>query len=138
MSAASAKTVLSVTDSRTGRTYEIPITDGAISAVVLGQIKVSRLPMSKARRHAYKRTRARTRSLFYSRFGRDKALPLSRPLFGIRLHRGPGRRFDSVLQSTSARSRRPLIRDALSHSCSSTMRSCWTPSSLSSPSEIAD
>lgn len=41
MSASTAKTVLSVTDSRTGRTYEIPITDGAISAVDLGQIKVS-------------------------------------------------------------------------------------------------
>jgi citrate synthase len=41
MSASTAKTVLSITDSRTGRTYEIPIRDGAISAVDLGQIKVS-------------------------------------------------------------------------------------------------
>jgi citrate synthase len=41
MSASTAKTVLSITDSRTGRTYEIPIRDEAISAVDLGQIKVS-------------------------------------------------------------------------------------------------
>ena len=41
MSASTPKTVLSVTDSRSGRTYEIPIMDGAISAVDLRQIKVS-------------------------------------------------------------------------------------------------
>src|SRR5215469_16292223 len=33
--------VLHVTDSRTGRTYELPITDGAIRALDLRQIKVS-------------------------------------------------------------------------------------------------
>ncbi len=41
MSASTAKTVLSITDSRTGRTYEIPIRDEAISAVDLRQIKVT-------------------------------------------------------------------------------------------------
>jgi citrate synthase len=40
MCASTAKTVLSITDSRTGRTYEIPIRDEAISAVDLRQIKV--------------------------------------------------------------------------------------------------
>ena len=33
--------VLQVTDSRTGRSYEIPITDGAIRAIDLRQIKVT-------------------------------------------------------------------------------------------------
>jgi citrate synthase len=41
MSASAAQTVLYITDSRTGLTYEIPIRDGAISAVDLKQIKVS-------------------------------------------------------------------------------------------------
>jgi citrate synthase len=41
MSASTAKTVLSITDSRTGRSYEIPIRDEAISAVDLRQIKVT-------------------------------------------------------------------------------------------------
>ena len=33
--------VLQVTDSRTGRSYDLPITDGAIRAADLRQIKVS-------------------------------------------------------------------------------------------------
>jgi len=33
--------MLQVTDSRTGRSYELPITDGAIRAIDLRQIKVS-------------------------------------------------------------------------------------------------
>ena len=41
MSALAAKAVLSITDSRTGRIYEIPIKDEAISAVDLRQIKVT-------------------------------------------------------------------------------------------------
>ena len=41
MSTSAAKSVLSITDSRTGRTYEISIGDGAINAVDLRQIKVS-------------------------------------------------------------------------------------------------
>jgi citrate synthase len=40
MGASATKDVLSVTDGRTGRNYEIPIRDGAISAVDLRQIKV--------------------------------------------------------------------------------------------------
>src|SRR6201986_3728294 len=32
---------LQVTDTRTGRRYELPITDGALSAIALRQIKVS-------------------------------------------------------------------------------------------------
>jgi citrate synthase len=38
---ANGREVLSVTDERTGRTYELPITDGAISARELREIKVS-------------------------------------------------------------------------------------------------
>ncbi len=41
MSASTAKTGLSIIDSRTGRTYEIAIRDGAISAADLRQVKVS-------------------------------------------------------------------------------------------------
>jgi citrate synthase len=37
----SASSVLQVTDSRTGRSYELPITDGAIRAIDLRQIKAS-------------------------------------------------------------------------------------------------
>ena len=33
--------MLHVTDSRTGRSYQLPITDGAIRAIDLRQIKVS-------------------------------------------------------------------------------------------------
>ena len=36
-----AKDTLTVTDNRTGETYEIPVTDGAISAMDLRQMKVS-------------------------------------------------------------------------------------------------
>ena len=35
------RSVLSVTDERTGESYELPITDGAISAPDLRQIKIS-------------------------------------------------------------------------------------------------
>ena len=37
----STSSVLQVTDSRTGRSYELPITDGAIRAIDLRQIKAS-------------------------------------------------------------------------------------------------
>src|SRR3954466_2317529 len=40
-SAKDARDVLSVTDERTGRTYELPITDGTVRAAELRQIKVS-------------------------------------------------------------------------------------------------
>src|SRR3954452_17902782 len=39
--AGSGKDVLTVTDERTGQTYELPITDGTIRAAQLRQIKVS-------------------------------------------------------------------------------------------------
>src|SRR5579864_3551554 len=40
MSTVATETTLSVTDRRTGRTYELPIRDGAINAADLRQIKV--------------------------------------------------------------------------------------------------
>src|SRR6266480_2551265 len=40
MTGAQGQSTLSVTDNRTGRTYEVPIKDGAVSAMALRDIKV--------------------------------------------------------------------------------------------------